>query len=129
MKRKCILLVDDNAELRRLLRLTLDDGSYDIHEAMNGMNALHLARALVPDIMILDVMMSGELDGLQVCEILRQEPRLAALYIVLLTARGQTADRAAGLKAGANAYLSKPFSPLELYQLIKDGEAAHAHKN
>ena len=72
-----------------------------------------------PDLVLLDVMMPGELDGLQVCQRIRNDATLSATKVVLLTARGQVRDRAAGQAAGANDYLVKPFSPLQLIDVIE----------
>ncbi len=72
-----------------------------------------------PDIVLLDVMMPGELDGLQLCRQLRSDPVMRHIKVVLLTARGQERDREAGRQAGADEYLVKPFSPLELIETIE----------
>lgn len=109
-----VLLVDDNAEVRNLLRLTLASEPYELQEASNGAAALELMRAWKPDIVLLDIMMPGEKDGLQVSREIRQEPALQDVYIAMLTARGQQQDIHEGMKAGANAYIIKPFSPIEL---------------
>jgi CheY-like chemotaxis protein len=121
-----VLLVDDHLELRRLIRLTLDSDRYEIHEADNGQDALRLARAMRPDIVLMDVMMPGELDGLQVCEAIRADSLLRNSRVILLSARAQATDRAAGMRAGADAYLTKPFSPLELCQVVDNIEVDHA---
>ena len=75
-------------------------------------------RALRPDLVLLDVMMPGDLDGFQVCDTLRKEPPFASLPIVMLTARAQESDRRAGERAGASEYLSKPFSPMVLADTV-----------
>jgi two-component system phosphate regulon response regulator PhoB len=99
-----------------------------LHEADNGDNGLLMAQRVQPDLMLLDVMMPGSLDGLQVCQKLKTDPRYENIRIVLLTARGQKSDIEAGERAGANAYLTKPFSPLELLdrieQLLSEAPAA-----
>ncbi|MDP1125073.1 response regulator, partial [Klebsiella pneumoniae] len=91
-----------------LIHMTLEFEAYEIHEAADGVTGLRLARALRPDLMLLDVMMPGELDGLQVCQRIKADAELAGIKIVLLTARGQARDREAGSKAGAEEYLVKP---------------------
>lgn len=111
---KTVLIVDDHADIRRLIRMTLEFEDYQIHEAADGESALQLAAALRPDVVLLDVMMPGTLDGLQVCARLKAEPRFAGMQVILLSARGQARDREAGLRAGADAYMVKPFSPLQL---------------
>jgi len=114
-----VLIVEDRADIRKLICMTLEFADYEIHEAADGRAGLELARATRPDIALLDVMMPGELDGLQLCRQLRSDPGLRQLKVVLLTARGQERDRAAGQLAGADAYLVKPFSPLQLIETIE----------
>ena len=114
-----LLIVDDVGELRKLLRLTLGYGIYQIHEAKSGAEALAMAQALVPDVVILDVMMPGEIDGLEVCGAIRRDPKLKSVFVVILSARGQQADIEAGRRAGADAYLVKPFRPGELIEVVE----------
>ncbi|PZP33889.1 MAG: two-component system response regulator [Roseateles depolymerans] len=116
---KRVLIVEDQADIRKLIHMTLEFEAYEIHEAADGAQGLRLAQALRPDLMLLDVMMPGELDGLQVCQRVKSDPELAHIKIVLLTARGQARDREAGAKAGADDYLVKPFSPLQLIDTIE----------
>ena len=116
---KRVLIVEDQADIRKLIRMTLEFEPYEIHEAANGVNGLQLAGEVVPDLILLDVMMPGEIDGLQVCARVRTNPELRATRVVLLTARGQTQDRDAGQQAGADEYLIKPFSPLQLIETIE----------
>lgn len=116
---KRVLIVEDQADIRKLIRMTLEFEPYEIHEAANGVNGLQLAGEVVPDLILLDVMMPGEIDGLQVCARVRTNPELRATRVVLLTARGQTQDREAGQQAGADEYLIKPFSPLQLIETIE----------
>ena len=116
---KRVLIVEDQADIRKLIRMTLEFEPYEIHEAANGVNGLQLAGEVVPDLILLDVMMPGEIDGLQVCARVRANPALQATRVVLLTARGQTQDRDAGQQAGADEYLIKPFSPLQLIETIE----------
>jgi CheY-like chemotaxis protein len=78
-----------------------------------------MAQAFKPDLMLLDVMMPGELDGLQVCQRLKSDPVTKRIKVVLLTARGQARDREVGQAAGADEYLVKPFSPLQLIDTIE----------
>jgi CheY-like chemotaxis protein len=116
---KRVLIVEDQADIRKLIRMTLEFEPYEIHEAANGTDGLQMAIEVQPDLILLDVMMPGELDGLQVCTRVRALPALQATRVVLLTARGQTQDRDAGQKAGADEYLIKPFSPLQLIETIE----------
>jgi len=114
-----ILIVDDQADLRKLIRLTLQMHDWELFEAQSGAQALAMATTLRPDLILLDVMMPGELNGLQVCKAIKADPELKSIKVFLLTARGQQKDIAQGLDAQADAYLVKPFSPLELLDLIE----------
>lgn len=113
-----ILIVDDHVDIRRLIRMTLEFESYEIFEAEDGATALLLAEAVRPDLVLLDVMMPGELDGLDVCRQLKSDPMLLNPRVIMLSARGQAQDCSAGQQAGADAYLVKPFSPLQLIDVI-----------
>jgi len=114
-----LLIVDDQADIRKLIRMTLEFEGYTLIEAQDGAEALRMANSSKPALMLLDVMMPGEFDGFQVCEQIKTDPALAGTRIVMLTARGQQSDRERGRKAGADAYLTKPFSPLELIDTIE----------
>jgi CheY-like chemotaxis protein len=113
-----ILIIEDQADIRRLIRWTLEFEDYEIHEANNGPTGLEQARALKPDLILLDVMMPGGLDGFQVCEQLKGDPEMESIPVVILTARSQQRDRQAGDRAGADAFLAKPFSPLQLVETV-----------
>jgi two-component system, OmpR family, phosphate regulon response regulator PhoB len=113
-----ILIVDDQPDLRKLVRLTLSPSNFELFEASDGLQALDQARAVKPDLVLLDVMMPGELNGYQVCATMRQEPELQHTQIILLTARGQQNDLEEGFEVGANNYLVKPFSPTQLLDLV-----------
>jgi CheY-like chemotaxis protein len=114
-----VLIVEDQSDIRKLIRMTLEFEAYEIHEASDGASGLRLARAVRPAIMLLDVMMPGEIDGLQVCQAIKGDPDLRHVKVVLLTARGQARDQEAGRAAGADEYLVKPFSPLQLIDTIE----------
>ena len=115
---KKILIVDDHADIRKLIRMTLEFEDYDIHEAADGESAVSMAEAIHPDLVLMDVMMPGTVDGLEACRRMRALPALANIHVMLLSARGQARDREAGLQAGAHAYLVKPFSPFQLIESI-----------
>lgn len=115
---KTILLADDEAYLRLLVHTTLDDPTYRILEATDGNQALAMARAEHPDLLVLDWMMPG-LSGIAVAQTLRQDPATANIPIIMLTAKGQDIDRAQGQAVGLQAYLVKPFSPLELLEKVQ----------
>jgi CheY-like chemotaxis protein len=116
---KRILIVEDQPDIRKLIRMTLEFEDYEIHEATDGGFGLRMAGAVRPDVVLLDVMMPGELDGLQVCQRVKSDPALASTKVILLTARGQLRDREAGKQAGADEYLVKPFSPLQLIDTLE----------
>jgi DNA-binding response OmpR family regulator len=113
------LLVDDEANLRILVRTTLDVAEYHIIEAVDGTSALELARLQRPDLLVLDWMMPG-LNGIDVVQALRQDPVTAHIPIIMLSARGQATDQARGRSMGISAYLVKPFSPLELLRSVRE---------
>ena len=116
---KRLLIVEDQADLRKLVRMMLEFEGYDLHEAVNGDEGLRKAVEILPDLILLDVMMPGELDGLAVCARVRAEPVLRQTRVVLMSARSQPADVEVGVRAGADAYLVKPFSPLRLIETIE----------
>ncbi len=115
---KRVLIVEDQPDIRKLIRMTLEFEDYEIHEASDGAQGLVLALERRPDIALLDVMMPGTMDGLELCQRIKTEPALAHCKVVLLTARGQARDREAGRQRGADEYLIKPFSPLQLIETI-----------
>ena len=115
---KTLLLADDEANLRMLARITLDDPDYRILEAADGTTALTLARAEHPDLLVLDWMMPG-LTGIEVARQLREDPNTSGIPIIMLTAKGQASDKEQGQASGAYAYLVKPFSPLELLEKVE----------
>ena len=113
-----ILVADDEIPIVELVRFTLEDDTVQVISAFDGETALELARATRPDLVLLDVQMP-RLTGLEVCHRLRQAPEFARTRIVMLSAAGQWEDRARGMMAGADDYLTKPFSPLALLTLIR----------
>lgn len=113
-----LLIVDDQPDIRKLLRITLGR-SYELVEAEDAASAWEIIRREHPRGVILDVMMPGEMDGYQLCEKIRSDPKHKDTYVALVTARGQTTDRERGMAAGANDYFVKPYSPLELLMAIK----------
>lgn len=114
-----ILIVDDNGDIRKLLRLTLASGHYQLHEAADGRQALAMAQTIRPQLVLLDVMMPGTMDGYAVCRQLRADAALSGIRVVLITARGQQKDISTGLEAGADLFLVKPFSPIELVEQVE----------
>jgi DNA-binding response OmpR family regulator len=117
---KQALIVDDNHQLRELVKMTLAFSDFEIHEADNGKEALTLVKAIRPDVVLLDIMMPGDLNGLDVCRYIKSDPELSQTKVILLSARGQKTDLEAGGTAGADAYFVKPFSPLSLLESISN---------
>jgi phosphate regulon transcriptional regulator PhoB len=113
MKSKKILVVDDEPDLVELVSYNLKKEGFTIFSAVSGEDALDKIRGNQYDLIVLDLMLPG-IQGTELCRILRNDPRTEALPIIMLTAKGDVADRVRGLETGADDYLSKPFSPKEL---------------
>jgi DNA-binding response OmpR family regulator len=116
-----ILIVDDHSDIRRLIRMTLEFAGHGtaVSEASDGETGLAMARELRPDVVITDVMMPGATNGLSLCQTLKADPEMSGTAIIMISAKGRAEDRLAGLEAGAEAYLVKPFSPLELVKTLE----------
>ncbi len=113
-----ILIVDDEKNIAISVDYLLRREGYTVSVAHDGEEGLRLIREQRPDLVLLDIMMP-KLDGFQVCQIVRQDPALAGVRIVMLTAKGRDAEREKGLTLGADAYITKPFSTRELVSQIK----------
>lgn len=113
-----VLIVEDEPDIRELVVHHLKREGYQVSAAASGEEALRQVRATPPDLVLLDLMMP-DMDGLEVCRRLRQDPATAALPIVMLTAKGDEVDRVLGLEIGADDYVVKPFSPKELLARVK----------
>lgn len=111
-----ILSIEDQPDIRRLIRMTLEFKDYEVLEAGTGEEGLEIARRTPPDLILLDVMMPG-IDGHEVARRLHADPRTREVPVVMISALGQTAEVEAGLLSGALHYLVKPFSPWELLDL------------
>jgi DNA-binding response OmpR family regulator len=112
-----VLCADDDPDILSLVALRLQRAGYGVAQAVDGEQALSLARELRPDVLVLDVMMP-RLSGTDVLEALRADEATASLPVVLLSARAQDEDIARGLRAGADAYLAKPFQASELIEVV-----------
>ena len=108
-----LLLAEDDPAMAQLLRFHFERDGFDVSQTPSGEEALLLAREAAPDIVLLDWMLE-ELSGIEVCRRLRRMPETANVPIIMLTARGEEADRVRGLETGADDYVTKPFSPPEL---------------
>ena len=113
-----ILLVDDEPNLRELLRQMLELGGFDVVEAEDGLEALEKLEVVAPDVMILDVMMPN-LDGVSLCKKLRAGTAFAGLPIIMVSGKTQHKAVQEGLAAGANQYLCKPITVQELLQSVR----------
>ena len=108
-----ILVVEDDSDIAELIRHYLERAGYTVDRLSSGAAVMPKLRAQRPDLVILDLMLP-ELDGLMVCQAMRSNPDTTTIPIIMLTARGEEADRIAGLELGADDYVTKPFSPKEL---------------
>lgn len=114
-----ILVVDDEPDALELIGFNLRNAGFEISTAEDGERALKMARDLQPDLIILDVMLP-EVDGLEVCKIIRRDPVTAGIPVIMLTAKAAEVDRVLGLELGADDYVTKPFSPRELVLRVKN---------
>lgn len=114
---RTVLTIEDQPDIRRLIRMTLEFQGFEVLEAGGGKEGLEMMRAKRPDLILLDVMMPG-VDGLTVSKTLAADPVMRRIPVVMLSALGQTHDIEAGLGSGARAYLTKPFSPWDLLELV-----------
>ncbi len=113
-----ILIVEDEANIRQLVRYNLEKEGFQVMEAADGMQGLRTAQKEKPDLVLLDLMLPG-MDGLEVCRTLKGAPATSALPIIMLTAKAEEVDKIIGLELGADDYMTKPFSPRELTARIK----------
>jgi phosphate regulon transcriptional regulator PhoB len=113
-----VLVVEDEPDIRRLVVLHLERDGFRCRTAANGLDALREAKANVPELVVLDLMLPG-LDGLEVCRRLRSDASTAGVPIIMLTAKSDEVDRVVGLEVGADDYVAKPFSPKELVARVR----------
>jgi len=112
-----IVIVEDEPDIAGIVELWLAGEGFDVAVAGTGEEALDLVMSRRPDLVVLDVMLP-DMDGIEVCKRLRADHRTASVPIIMLTARTMTADRVAGLVAGADDYVTKPFEPLDLIDRV-----------
>ena len=128
MKSK-ILVVDDEPEAVELLEFNLKKAGFEVIAATDGAQAIRQARSGLPSLIVLDLMLP-EIDGLEVCKMLRRDPATARIPIIMLTAKAAEVDRIVGLELGADDYVTKPFSPRELVlrvnKVLRRGQAQEA---
>src|ERR1700687_1497807 len=113
-----VLIVEDDKDIVELVRYNLEKEGYQVAAASDGLAALAHVKKSAPDLVILDLMLP-KLSGLEVCREVRRDVNLNRLPILMLTARGEEADRVVGLEIGADDYVTKPFSPRELVARVK----------
>jgi DNA-binding response OmpR family regulator len=113
-----VLLVEDEVDIRELIRYSLAQAGLDVEEASDGAEALDKLRAFAPDLVVLDLMLPG-MPGLEVCQRLRSRAETAQLPIMVVSAKSNASDKALGLAMGADDYVTKPFSPRELLARVR----------
>src|SRR6266850_5320350 len=122
-----VLVVDDEPEAVELVEFNLKQAGFDVISAGDGGEALKKARSVLPELIILDVMLP-EVDGMEICKMLRRDKTTAKIPVIMLTAKAAEIDRVVGLEIGADDYITKPFSPRELVlrikKLIQRGQSA-----
>jgi len=114
-----VLVVDDEPFILRSLSFVLERAGFVVRQARNGDEALEVLRDARPRVAILDVMMPKR-SGFEVCEIVKGDPDLRGTYVILLTAKGQESARDRGVEAGADEYMTKPFSPSRLVERVTE---------
>jgi len=117
MAQVSVLVVDDDPVIQRLLQVNFELEGIDVDVAVDGEEGLAKAKASPPDVVISDIMMP-RMNGLELLDALRAEPKTAGLPIILLSAKAQVADVQRGLELGADDYVTKPFDPLELIDRV-----------
>ena len=116
--RERVLVVDDEPDVRMLLRTNLRAAGFDVLEAANGAEGLAMAKHEVPSVIILDLMMP-EMNGIEVCRALRRHPPTSRIPVLMLTAKTSEEDKVVGFEVGADDYVTKPFSPRELVLRVR----------
>lgn len=115
---KCIMIVDDEASLRSLVRANLEIDGFDVCEAVDGIEAMNLLRDMQPDLILLDIMMPGK-DGIEVLGELAADNKLKDIPVILLTAKGEQKDLERGAELGARGHITKPFDPEQMVRTVK----------
>ena len=113
-----VLIVDDHSDIRRLLSISLRK-EFAVKEAEDGVSAIDIVRHDHPKIVLLDVMMPGEMDGLQVLDAIKSDPKTRDILVAIISARAQTTDHDEARRRGADAYFVKPFSPLQVVAWVR----------
>lgn len=117
---KKILIVDDQIEVRELVEVTLRYGNFKILQASNGLDAITIVKKEKPELVIMDIMMPGEIDGLEAIRRIKSDLQTKTCKIIMLTAKGQDIDKEKGVDLDIEDYFVKPFSPLDLINKIEE---------
>ncbi|MHB1326361.1 MAG: response regulator [Thermoleophilia bacterium] len=115
---KCVLIVDDEASLRTLVRANLEVDGLEVSEAVDGIEAMRMLAESQPDLILLDIMMPGK-DGIEVLEDLAADEKLKGIPVILLTAKGEQEDLEKGAALGASGHITKPFDPEQMVRTVK----------
>ncbi len=138
MAKECVLVVEDEEDIQELVDFNLTKAGYQVQCAATGQEAIQAAKSNLPALIVLDLMLPG-MDGLEVCSVLKHNPKTKDIPIVMLTAKGEETDVVAGFERGADDYVTKPFSPKILVARVKavlrrreteapgSGESLHIH--
>ena len=118
-KLRTVLIADDESSIRLLVHATIESDDYTVVEAADGAQAWTLTKELKPSLVLLDVQMPGQ-SGLEVLRSIKADPGLKGTRVILLTSKAQERDIEVGLIAGADFYLTKPFSPLDLLTRVEE---------
>jgi two-component system alkaline phosphatase synthesis response regulator PhoP len=116
--RQKVLIIEDDADIRELIKFNLEQEGYAVEEAATGVEGLERIKRRQPDLVLLDLMLPG-MPGLEICRVLRGAKETASLPILIVTAKGTEVDKVLGLEMGADDYVVKPFSPRELLARVK----------
>ena len=117
-EKKRVLVVDDEPHIVKLVKLSLGDKNYDIVGVTSGKEAISYVKDNTPDILVLDLMMPG-VNGYEVCQSVRENPKTKGIPIIILSAKSQMLDKLNAIDVGADDYMCKPFDPDELARRIK----------
>jgi len=118
MQKPKILVVDDETYIVELVKFNLEKEGFQVIVAYDGLSAVDVVKSEKPDLIVLDIMLPN-IDGLQVCRLLKQDPECFTIPIIMLTAKGEEIDTVLGLEMGADDYIKKPFSPREMVARVK----------
>ncbi len=117
-RKKRVLIVDDEPHIVNLVKLSLNNESYEVNGAYSAREAIRLMNSKSPDIVIVDIMMPG-VNGYELCQAIRQNPKTKDVPIIILSAKSQMNDKLHAIDVGADDYITKPFDPMELERRIR----------